>query len=77
MSGFLRFAKRAALLGGAAFAAYSVVRRRGSGSDEPVRMGADAAAAPVVPGSSTSPETVMPEGAEFNTRIGARTIGES
>jgi hypothetical protein len=77
MSGFLRFAKRAALLGGAAFAAYSVVKRRSSGSDEPAPMGAEAAPAPIVPGSSTAPETVMPEGAEFNDRIGARTIGES
>ena len=70
-----RFLKRIALLGGAAFAARLVVRRLTGSPDQPAPMGADAAPAPVVPGSSTG-ETVMPDGAEFNDRIGARTVGK-
>ena len=66
---------RLAIVAGVAYAAYTIFKRTRTGASAPSPMGADAAPAPVVPGSSTAPETVMPDGAEFNARIGARTIG--
>jgi hypothetical protein len=65
---------RIAIVAGAALVARLVVKRLTGRSDEPAPMGADAAPAPVASGSSQ--EAVMPDGAEANDAIGARTIGD-